>query len=302
MMKSQSLITLDDLSRDKISDILLFSSKVRKEEVDISNSANGKIIAPFFLQESSRTYMNAVSAFLRMGGNVLPISLDKTRFGSKWAEPIQDFVTLAGACVDFAVVRSADVNTVLEFDQVSQIPIINAGNGFGLGSEHPIQALIDLFSIQNNFGDKSLNILMMGGQHIRSARTQLKLFHKFGHDITVMSPSSNCDNSDVDNFVATHCKTISSLDDVDLREINIIYHNGLDEDPDVYVLNEYILTKNRLEKTNFSGVVMHSLPRKEELSECVDNTPYNLYFEQMKNSKYIFQTIYKMQLDGALHE
>jgi len=87
-----------------------------------------------------------------------------------------------------------------------------------------------------------------------------------------------------------------------LKKIDIIYHNGLDADPNVYVLNEYILTKTQLEKKNFSGVVMHSLLRKEELSKCVDNTPYNLYFEQMKDSKFIFQTVYKMQLDGALHE
>jgi|GEM_PF-4766594 len=246
--------------------------------------------------------MNAVSAFLRMGGNILTISLDNTRIGSKWAEPIQDFATLTSACVDFSVVRSADVETVLKLDQMSQIPIINAGNGFGLGSEHPIQALVDLFTIQNNFGDKGLNILMMGGQHIRSTRTQLKLLHRFGHNMIVMSPPSSCDNSDIDNFVARNCKSISSLDDVDLKKIDIIYHNGLDEDPNVYVLNEYILTKTQLEKKNFSGVVMHSLPRKEELSKCVDNTPYNLYFEQMKNSKFIFQTVYKMQLDGALHE
>ncbi|KAB7613755.1 hypothetical protein F9L33_10310 [Amylibacter sp. SFDW26] len=302
MMQSQSLISLDDLELAKIREILSVSSDILRGKIDVSKSAIGKIITPIFLQESSRTYTNSVSAFLRMGGQVLPITINNTRFGSKWAEPIQDFSTLVDTCADCAVVRASDVNTVLNFNRTSTIPIINAGNGFGLGSEHPMQALIDLFTIQNKFNDQKLNILMMGGQHIRSARTQVKLFHRLGHTITVMSPEVSCDNSDVDEFIAINCKTISSLDDVDLGNIDIIYHNGLDEDPNVHVLNKYILTKDLLEKKHFTGVVMHSLPRKQELPSCVDNTSYNLYFEQMRISKFVFQSVYKMQLDGTLYE
>ena len=157
---------------------LLADAKIIENgEVDVSSSMRNQVLLPVFLQESSRTFLSSTSSFARMGGTVLYMSLSNTRYGSRWSEPIQDFCEIINSCGNFVVIRSPDVQTVFEFSKHCELPVINAGNG--TVSEHLIQALLDLFTIQKTYGIKKLRILMMGGKHIRSARSQIKLFHKF---------------------------------------------------------------------------------------------------------------------------
>ncbi len=238
-----------------------------------------------------------------MGGQVQHLNLNNTRFGSKWAEPIQDFCTLINSCFDFAVFRTADVGTMFEFDKLCNIPIINAGNGSGVGAEHPVQALVDLFTIQRHFGASPLNILMLGGTHIRSTRSQIKLFSKFGHRLTVMSPPSPVNNNDIDDFCHKNCRSVvEDISEVELQDMDIIYHNGIDEDPNVVSSNEFVLDLELLRSHKFQGKVMHSLPRKNELQPCIDNSDYNLYFEQMENSKYVVQSVFLYQNNTACNK
>ena len=260
-----------------------------------------KILTPIFLQENSRTFINSTSSFVRMCGTVLSVPLSNTRYGSKWAEPIQDFCTIINSCSDFVVIRSLDVNTVFEFSKFCDLPVINAGNGSGVGAEHPMQALLDLFTIQQIYGERELNILMLGGKHIRSTRSQIKLFRKFGHELTIMSPTSPVDNKDIDEICKNEMREVETLEDIDLKNIDVIYHNGMDENPDIEAGKEYKITRKRLEILRFKGKVMHSLPRKNEMGDCLDDTKYNLYFDQMRNSKYVFQSIYFNQLRESLH-
>lgn len=230
----------------------------------------------------------------------LSIPLSNTRYGSKWSEPIQDFCEVINSCGDFVVIRSPDVETVFEFSQYCKLPVINAGNGSGVGAEHPIQALLDLFTIQKIYGARKLSILMMGGKHIRSARSQIKLFHKLGHELTIMSPPSPVDNEDIDKICRNELKEEKRLEEVNLKEVDIIYHNGMDENPNIDATTEYIITKKRLDYLGFKGKVMHSLPRKKEMEYCLDKTDYNLYFSQITNSRYVFQSIFLNQLNGVL--
>ena len=300
-MKYHSLLHLDDMSNDNISSLLVDAKKIENREIDVSSLMNHKILIPIFLQESTRTFLNSTSCFSRMGGTILPISLSNTRYASKWSEPIQDFCEVINACGDFVVIRSPDVETVLEFSKFCELPIINAGNGSGIGAEHPVQALLDLFTIQKIYGAKELNILMMGGKHIRSARSQIKLFYKFGHKLTIMSPPSPVSNKDIDEICRNEMKERDTLEEVNLKDVDIIYHNGMDENPDVEAIIEYQITKKRLEGLGFKGKVMHSLPRKKEVGSCLDNTNYNLYFEQIRNSKYVFQGVFLRQLKGGIN-
>ena len=299
MMNSYSLLHLDDMSNDDISSLLVDAEKIENGKIDVASLMSNKVLVPIFLQESSRTFLNSTSSFVQMGGAVLPMALSNTRYGSKWSEPIQDFCEVVNSCGNFVVIRSPDVETVLKFSKFCELPIINAGNGSGVGSEHPVQALLDLFTIQKIYGESKLNILMMGGKHIRSARSQIKLFHKFGHELTIMSPPAPIANEDIDEKCRSELRERDTLEEVRLKEVDIIYHNGMDENPDVEAVAEYKITKKRLEELNFKGKVMHSLPRKKEMSSCLDDTDYNLYFEQIRNSKHVFQSVFLRQLNGG---
>ena len=86
-----------------------------------------------------------------------------------------------------------------------------------------------------------------------------------------MSPPAPVANEDIDEICRSELRERDTLEEVRLKELDIIYHNGMDENPDVEAVAEYKITKKRLEELNFKGKVMHSLPRKKEMSSCLDN-------------------------------
>ena len=297
-MTAQVLVDLGDYPMDKIGQWLDMAHEIERNRWDISRSLRGKILCPIFAQESSRTYMNSISSFQKMGGIVSPTDFANTRFGSKWNEPIRDFACLLDSCFDQVVFRSGDMQIVRDLSALLNIPFINAGNGVGIGAEHPMQALVDLYTLRRQFGDNHLRILMIGGAHIRSARTQIKLFLRAGHEVTVMSLPPKVDNSDIEKIIEEQCWRASPEALENWSGFDVIYHNGMDEDPEVCVPLEYRLTLDILGRRGFRGKVMHSLPRKNELMNCVDDTGYNLYFQQMKNSRWVFQSVFWHQHHG----
>ena len=292
MNNSTSMLDLDGYDLNIVDAWLCTAKNIQDGHVDVSDMMRGKILCPVFLQESSRTFMNSTAGFLRMGGQILPLHMINTRFGSKWAEPVQDFCTLIDSCCDFTIFRSPDVDALFKFNSRCKIPLINAGNGSGIGSEHPIQALVDLYTIKQIFRNASLDILMVGGKHIRSTRTQIKLFHRYGHRLTILSPQSPVCNTDIDVFCHKNCIGLDDIRETDLSKYQIIYHNGIDEDPEVLSTEKFLLTRELLMDHKFKGKIMHSLPRKNELSDCIDNTEFNLYFAQMRNSIHVFQAVF----------
>lgn len=265
---------------------------IERNRWDISRSLRGKLLCPIFAQESSRTYMNAITSFQKMGGTVSPLNFSNSRFGSSWNEPVRDFACLLDSCFDQVVFRSGDMQAVRELAMLVNTPFINAGNGTGRGAEHPMQALVDLYTLRKQFEDNHLRILMIGGAHIRSTRSQIKLFLRVGHELTVMSPPSGVDNSDIEKIIEEQCQCASPKTLENWSEFDVIYHNGMDENPEVSAPSEYCLNLDILGRRGFQGKVMHSLPRKNELTGCVDDTRYNLYFQQMKNSRWIFQSVF----------
>jgi aspartate carbamoyltransferase catalytic subunit len=292
MILPRLLLDLDSLEPTQIDELIELATSISRKEVNVSNAMAGRVLCPLFQQESSRTYMNSTAGFLRMKGTLLPLQISNTRFGSRWSEPIQDFCVLLNSCADIVIARSPETDTVRRLAEHVSIPIINAGNGSGEGSEHPVQALVDLYTIREEFGSRPLQILMMGGRHIRSTRSQIKLFLRFQHNLFIMSPPSPVANSDIDSLIRTHCEEIESLDDIDLQKVDVIYHNGIDENPLASATEAFVLNRAALERRSFTGKVMHSLPRKAELSQCIDNSNYNLYFRQMINSISAFKAVF----------
>jgi len=298
---ARSLIGLEELSNSEIETILSTASEFEKGTRECRMLMSGMILAPLFFQESSRTYLNSTTSFARMGGTILPLTIENTRLNKRWSEPIRDFCQLLNACCDLAIVRSPDVDTVLDFAKWCDKPIINAGNGFGTGSEHPVQSLVDLHVIRKRYGADPVRLLMIGGKHIRTTRTQTKLFRRFNFDVDLIASDVPADNRDMDLFYKENVREHRDVREVDLSNYDVIYHNGADEDPNANPGDNIFLNRDLLENKNFRGIVMHSLPRLQELSTDLDDTIYNSYYDQMAYSKYIFQSIYKFIIDNSIN-
>ena len=288
----RSLIGLDELSNGEIEAILSTASAFEEGTRDHHMLMSNMILVPLFFQESSRTYINSTTSFVRMGGTVLPLTIDNTRLNSRWSEPIRDFCQLLNACCDLVIVRSPDAETVLDFARWCEKPIINAGNGAGTGSEHPVQSLVDLYVIRKRYGENPIKLLMIGGKHIRTTRTQTKLFRRFDFDVDLIASDVAADNHDMDSFYSQNVREYRDVREIDLSRYDVIYHNGADEDPNANPGDNIFLNKELLQTKNFRGIVMHSLPRLKELSTDLDDTTYNYYYQQMIKSKYIFQSVF----------
>ncbi len=287
-----SLLCLDAYKVSDIQRILNYADALEGGKDSCANRMNGKILCPIFLQDSSRTYINATTSFIRMGGTALPLNMLNTRLGSGWSEPIRDFCTLINSCCDYVIFRSPTAEELFEFAKWCKVPLINGGNGSGKKSDHPVQALVDLFVIQQNLKHKPIKILMLGGKHIRTTRTQVKLFYRYGFDIDIISPSSPVCNDDMDSFYKENTTEYDNIESVDLSTYDILYHNGMDENPSIKSPENYVITLSKLKETGFTGIIMHSLPRLNELEHAIDDTSYNMYYTQMKKAKYVFQSIY----------
>lgn len=297
-----TLLDLDDIALDEIDVWLAFARSLADGRRDVSRALEGRVLCPLFGQESSRTFVNSTSAFLRMGGTVLPLALSGTRFGSRWKEPVQDFAVLLDACCDHVVCRDGDMQTIRDLAAALSIPFVNAGNGTGTGAEHPLQALVDLYTIREVFGERKLHILMMGGTHIRTTRSQIKLFLREGHALTIMAPPPRTPNADIETLITEQCAIRSPSDPTPWNAFDLIYHNGIDEDADTESPHAYCLDIETVRTRCFEGAIMHSLPRKNELSPCLDPTPYNLYFRQMMLARWVFQSIfYHQNIASRMH-
>ncbi len=292
MNSALSLVRLEDLTDSHIGQILQNAHEIENGRITTEHLMKGRVLAPLFFQESSRTFINATTAFMRMGGSTLPIQIETTRLNTRWSERVRDFVQITNSCCDYLVVRSADVETVLEFERWSSVPVLNAGNGAGTGSEHPGQSLVDLYVMHRRFKGRALRVLMVGGRHIRTTRTQTKLFTRLGHKVDLIPSAVEVENSDIENFYAANVTEHSDIRQLDLSNYDVIYHNGADEDHMANPAPNICVDRALLERGGFEGIVMHSLPRLKELSTDVDDTPFNAYFAQMQKSVHVFQAIF----------
>ena len=289
----KSLKSLDDLPIDVIDHLLADAAQIECMSKDQTSDLIGKILCPLFFQESSRTFVNSTVAFTRLGGSVIPVDPSRTRIGSAWNEPIRDFCELLNTTCDLAVIRLPISDDLKQYSKYLKIPFINAGNGVGNGSEHPIQALTDLYTMRSVNILNDSRILMIGGKHIRTTRTQAKLFRHFGYSIDMISPTNNTPNEDIEEFYRTETQSFDDLRSMDLSVYGVIYHNGIDENAYIKSDDRFNIDTMLLKKQGFSGKVMHSLPRLQELSTDLDDTDYNLYFEQMGHSQSIFKAVYR---------
>jgi aspartate carbamoyltransferase catalytic subunit len=290
--RPRSLLRLDEIPLTAVAQFMTTASDIECGRLDCSTMLSGEILVPLFFQESSRTYLNSSAAFMRMGGRILPVVIDNTRLNSRWSEPIRDFCELLNSCCDYVIVRSPDVDKVLEFAKWCEKPIINAGNGFGAGSEHPVQTLVDLYVIQQFYGTSPLNILMIGGKHIRTTRTQTKLFHRLGHRVDIIPSKVTVDNYDMDDFYSNNTNEYNDVRTIDLTQYHVIYHNGADEDHNARPSDNVKLTRDLLASRLFNGIVLHSLPRLQELATDLDDTPFNAYYTQMRKAKLVFKNVF----------
>src|SRR5581483_3865615 len=180
-MAGGHLLSLRMLSRACLDDMFGWTETLEDQLAArrVDPLLKGYMMASLFFQPSTRTRFGFEAAMQRLGGTVLSCAdVHQTRSGTEaqgWVtEPMSDMARVMSGMVDIAVMRHPTIGAVAEFARYAAVPVVNGGNGMGRGAEHPTQALIDLYTIQKEFGRiDGLKILVAGSLQFRVAHSLL---------------------------------------------------------------------------------------------------------------------------------
>ena len=284
------LITMDDLSNKEIENLLDNAKRllpVAKGDVHLP-LLEGKVLANMFFENSTRTRMSFESAMKRLGGSVLNFN----SAGSSVAkgETLYDTMQMIDGYADVAAIRHPRQGAAQYTADAIDIPVLNAGDGAG---NHPTQTLLDLFTIREAHGTlEGLNVVLVGD--LRYGRTVHSLSHalvRFGATLTLVSPDSlRMPAEIVSDLTAGGAKVTETTDLAGtIDEADVIYMTRIqkerfpDEDEYSKVAGIYMLTASDLAGAKGGMIIMHPLPRVNEIHPSVDSTRHARYFQQAFN-------------------
>lgn len=299
------VLSIKDLSLDQIQLILKTAKRLKQDPA--SQVIQGKIVAQCFFEASTRTRLSFESATLRLGGQNIGFSSDEG-LSIKKGETLHDTIRVISEYADLIVIRHPLEGAARLAAQVSAKPVINAGDG---ANQHPTQALVDLFTIQEC--QKNLNglsIALVGdlkyGRTIHSFAQACMLFDVRLYFVSpegLALPEPICDALKKQGVrFSFHRSMEEVLPKVDILYLTRIQQERFSETEYQLVKNNYILTPALLNnaKTRANLKVLHPLPRINEIDMGVDKTPYSHYFVQAANGVYVRQALLALLLNEKL--
>ncbi len=291
----RSLINILDLSVEEIDKMLDVADDIIANREKYSEVCHGKKLATLFFEPSTRTRLSFEAAMYELGGNVLGFSAAASSSASK-GESVADTTRMACCYADIIAMRHPKEGAPLVASKVTSVPVINAGDG---GHNHPTQTLTDLLTIRRKKG--RLNNFTIGfcgdlkfGRTVHSLITALARYE--GIKIVLISPDelklpSYIKKDVIKNNGIEYVQT-TDLEAV-LPELDVLYMTRVQqerffsEEEYIRLRDSYILTRKKLDKAKEDLIILHPLPRVNEISTDVDDDPRACYFEQALCGKFV---------------
>ena len=293
MLKGRHLIEPGDFTIEELESIFGLADNIIANQDDYIDVCNGKLLASLFYEPSTRTRFSFESAMLRLGGKVIGFDNPANSSVSK-GESIADTIRTVGCYADIAVIRHPREGTAkLVSKAAGEMPIINAGDG---GHEHPTQTLTDLQTIRHEMGSCEGHVVGLCGDLLfgRTIHSLVKTLNRYkGNKFVFISPKELkmpeffLSMLEPGSYVET-----DSLDDV-IGDLDILYMSRVQrerfvsEEEYLRLKDYYILDKKKMKKAKEDMIVMHPLPRVNEISVEVDDDPRAVYFKQAKYGMYV---------------
>ena len=265
-----------------------------------------KIMASLFYAPSTRTRFSFESAMYRLGGKV--ISTEQAHLFSSviGGETLEDTIRVVSNFCDVIVLRHTEVGAAKRASLVSSVPVINAGDG--KGGQHPTQALLDLYTIYKELGYiDGLKIAFVGD--LEQGRTVRSLAYLLGKFERVMlyfiAPDFLQIREDIQNYLTRHNVWFTLENDLSkvISEVDVIYITRIEKErfadkADIYdeTVKKYFIDKDVISKMKQKSIIMHPLPRLNEIATDVDLDPRAAYFKQARNGLLIRMALRTMVL------
>lgn len=298
------LISMRDIGREEILNILDESERMEAilNEKGHCDFLNGRILATLFYEPSTRTRLSFETAMKRLGGNVIGFT-DISNTSVTKGESLADTIKVISGYSDLIAIRHPSEGAARLSSENSKVPVINAGDG---SNQHPTQTLLDLYTIKREVGHiENLKIAFIGdlkyGRTVHSLCQALSLFK--GVEIKLISPDELKMPREVIEDIAGKIK-LSEMADVDIDDVDVVYMTRIQKERFVDV-NEYYKVKGiyRLSKEHIGEknvVIMHPLPRVDEIDSEVDNIPQARYFKQSFYGVPVRMAILKLLFEDSI--
>ena len=295
VIRMRHLMSPLDFSVDELDKLLDLANDIEKYPQKYAHACNGKKLATCFYEPSTRTRLSFEAAMLNLGGSVLGFS-DANSSSAAKGESVSDTIRVISCYADICAIRHPKEGAALVASQKSQIPVINAGDG---GHQHPTQTLTDLLTIRSLKGDLSNMTIGLCGD-LKFGRTVHSLIHALirypGIKFVLISPEELRIPSYIreEVLVANNIpfEEVERLEDA-MPKLDILYMTRVqkerffNEEDYVRLKNFYILTKAKMELAKKDMLVLHPLPRVNEISVEVDDDPRAAYFRQAQYGVYV---------------
>ena len=289
-------ITVDCLSPSDVNTIFKKSLEMKRlvEKKGGDTRLKGKVLGAIFYEPSSRTFSSFVTAMQRLGGGFIPIHGVQNTSVVK-GETLEDTVRVFSSYADALGIRHPEPGSIEIAAKYATVPVINAGDGIG---EHPTQALIDIYTMQEALGDvNKLHILMIGDlAHYRPTNSMAKLLAIFPKvKLSFASPREVPLPDNIRNFLKQKKINFREYNDFEklLPDADVLYVTRVKKEymsEKLYkkIQGSYIINNKTLQKMKRKSIVMHCLPRVGEISTDIDTDPRSLYLtHEVRNGLYV---------------
>jgi aspartate carbamoyltransferase catalytic subunit len=302
----RNVVEVGQFDRPMVEDLFRRADQMRQLPRDAAPLA-GRILATIFYEPSTRTRLSFEAAMLRLGGQVISTENAREFSSAIKGESVEDTVRIVAGYADAIVIRHYEQGAAARAAAVSPVPIINGGDGPG---EHPTQALLDLYTIQHELGRiDDLKVALVGdlkyGRAVRSLALLLGLTH--GTEVVFVSPPNVPMGEDVRR--ALTARGIAWRDEADLAavlpQVDVVYQTRIQRErfasTEEYQAARgiYVIAKPAVARLPPHAIVMHPLPRVDEITPDVDADPRAAYFRQAHNGVYLRMALLDQLLRGS---
>ncbi len=310
-LAGRDVLSIADLSKEEIRAIL---DQARAFEAALGEkrrlrTLDGRILATLFYEPSTRTRLSFESAMLRLGGGVLSLAEAGTSSSAAKGETLYDTGKMIEGYADVAVIRNPIVGSARELADGASIPVINAGDGTG---EHPTQALLDLYTIERETGSiDGLRVALVGDlKNGRTVHSLAKALARFDVSMTFVAPDALRMPADVTDWLRQAGAHLSETGDLaaTLRQADVAYLTRIQKERFADLAEyealkgAYVVDRKLVEASRPGIVVMHPLPRVDEIARDTDDLPNAAYFRQARNGVYVRMALLALVLDAVALE
>src|SRR6202162_198563 len=289
------VIESQQFSRSLLEELFAQTEEIKREAHRFSGRLNGRVMAALFYEPSTRTRLSFEAAMLRLGGKTMGTANAREFSSTAEGETLEDTIRIVGGYADVIVIRHNEEGAARRAAAVSSVPIINAGDGPG---QHPTQALLDLYTIKDELNRiDGIRVAMVGDlANGRTVRSLTYLLSKF-KDIKIwfVAPPQVAMRDDIKAHLTEHNVPWVETEDLDavLPEVDVVYQTRIQKerftDPAAYekLKGIYRIDSRSLRLMRKYAIVMHPLPRVDEIAAEVDADPRAAYFRQAHNGLHV---------------